>query len=65
MFKNLARRSALLLALALIVAPVSRAAAQSVVSGGDPEPTGESVGISTGSALQALALAMLVTLRVA
>jgi hypothetical protein len=41
-FKNAAKKSALFLALIIaLTAPASRIYAQSVVSGGDPEPTGE------------------------
>jgi hypothetical protein len=50
-FKKIARRYALALALAVLASPVGRTYAQStapppsptVVTGGDPQPTGESV----------------------
>jgi hypothetical protein len=57
-FKNIARSFALVLFLALAAAPAASLHAQSVVSGGDPEPTGEpdTVQIITIAALVALAV---------
>ncbi len=43
MIKAIARTSALVLTLALFSVPGTQANAQSVVTGGDPQPTGEAV----------------------